>query len=415
MALLCFFMPLHTMLFDVIIPGSIDNFWRDALLVCALLTTLLKRSRSGQLHLKLGKYGINIFLMAIVSLFYVLLSDQLWLAVRTVRTYLMPLIIYFIIVNMNTSEEYINCLEKIIVYEAFVLSIWGIFQALVLGDSFLVKLGYPSLGEHLSSASFYINGYFGAQRNTATFVSPNTFGVYLAVAIILFQNKYKEYKHGMWILFCLAAGLVTTFSRSAMLGVIIAILVLKLKKRTIQIRMGKMVPFLLLMGAGIVVDAVLLEGRTLEMLWNNVAGAITLTDASAQKHLMDLVEPIAIIMDHPLGLGLGNNGPLAISLLENANAVESSIYLLMYNFGILGGIIFLWPYMRESLRCLQRIHFAEVSGGVCIMVLVTYLLLPNVETYEILFFVYLLIAMGEKRSYLYQGSKSYSKLEKEIG
>ncbi|MBZ4291932.1 hypothetical protein LAJ53_15560, partial [Streptococcus pneumoniae] len=65
-----------------------------------------------------------------------------------------------------------------------------------------------------------------------------------------------------------------------------------------------------------------------------------MTDSSAVKHLEDLWLPLLKVIDYPLGLGFGNNGPIVLSLYHSANLVESSIYLLAYDFGILGMFIY---------------------------------------------------------------------------
>ncbi|WP_230691110.1 hypothetical protein, partial [Streptococcus pneumoniae] len=68
------------------------------------------------------------------------------------------------------------------------------------------------------------------------------------------------------------------------------------------------------------------ENVIINMLYSSYSSTLNLTDSSAVKHLEDLWLPLLKVIDYPLGLGFGNNGPIVLSLYHSANLVESSIY-----------------------------------------------------------------------------------------
>jgi hypothetical protein len=399
--ILVIFMPMHRMLFDAIIPGSIDNLWRDVLIILSFFLLLGKKRG----RMKLGNYGMVIILMWIICLLYTAFSDRVALSLNLTRTYCVPMLIYFILINANLSEEFIKRIEKIFIYVAVILTIFGVFQAFVLGDSFLVSLGYATRdGVHLKSNAFYISGYFGIQRVTSTFTAPNICGVYLGMAVILLSMRMKEIKRSKILLLILAVGLITTFSRSAILGTILGLLLChraQLKLIDIPKIIRTVIPLAIIALIGvIIVDRAVLNGLITNMVVHSITITVNGTDSSAAKHLFDLWEPIERILKNPFGLGFGHNGPIVLASDSNANLVESSVYLLAYNFGILGTIVFLYPYIREAWRVFRKRKHNLVSGAICVMALFTYLLLPNIETYEIIFFVYFFMGL----SYIEKGS-----------
>lgn len=387
--ILIILMPLHNMIFDLIIPGNVDNLWRDIFLISGIL--LLIATHHGKF--KVGRYGTIISLIWVMILSYSLISDRLALALNLARTYLLPTLIYFIIINQVFSSKFIVKLENIFIYEAAVLAVWGIFQAFVLGDQFLKNLMYGGGGK--LSDSFYINGFFGIQRVTSTLVSPNICGVYFGMAIILIQSKLDESKRNKGLLFIVALGLILTFSRSAIIGTFLVLLIAHRKSvKKYKIKLTYIFSLLVVIVAALVVDNVALGGVVVRMLQRSISTTLNMTDSSALKHWSDLWDPIGIVLKNPLGLGFGYSGPVVLSRYGEANLVESSIYLLTYNFGIIGMIIYIIPFISEILTLFRKPRSElTLSGEICAEVMFTYMLLPNVETYEIIFFVYFFIAI----------------------
>ena len=117
------------------------------------------------------------------------------------RRYAIPLAVLFIAAHIDFNGEE-QKLFKYIFYLIVVLSIFGAFQAQVLGDNFLRNLGYPveysyGYGREMLYNSFYFGG-LGIQRVVATLSSSNicalVFGtslLYFLVCSPIFNVKYK--------------------------------------------------------------------------------------------------------------------------------------------------------------------------------------------------------------------------------
>ncbi|MCI8352321.1 MAG: hypothetical protein HFJ58_01670 [Clostridia bacterium] len=404
--LLVVFVPMHKMLFDIIIKGNLDNLWRDILLIVCFVGLIFVNNKK----IRLGRYGISIALMWGVVLIYTVTSDRVDMAFNLARTYLIPTLIYFIIINSNISQERLKKIEDIFILVATALSIFGMFQAFVLGDEFLVQLGYNSNGNHLASNAFYIGGFYGNQRVTSTLAAPNICGIYFGIAIIVLYSKLKEKKVYKYFMIILILGLITTFSRSAILGTIFAFLIYyKNNRKQIKHTRKEIINIIAIILVGIsialILDKFLLDNLITRMIQRSFTSTVTMTDASAQKHLSDLWEPLNIIFTNPLGLGFGHNGPIVLAQYKDANLVESSIYLLAYDFGIIGMIIYVFPYIAEIFRGVFTNNKA-VSPAMLSLVMITYLLLPNVETFEIIFFAYFFMGLSELKEKNENGEKN---------
>ena len=114
------------------------------------------------------------------------------------------------------------------------------------------------------------------------------------------------------------------------------------------------------------------------------------TDLSTQQHIKDLYEPLRIIALNPFGRGFGNNGPMAVEFSSLSQNVESSFYLMMYEMGPICGLFPILPYLviiRKTYRQ-RKTNIFFAPAAISVTCLFTYLLLPNIQTYEILFFCY---------------------------
>ena len=142
------------------------------------------------------------------------------------------------------------------------------------------------------------------------------------------------------------------------------------------------------------------NGHFMEMLIHSVGSIINKTDASSAAHLKDMYEPMAIVIKSPFwGLGFGNNGPLALKFSSSALAVESSYYLMMYEEGIIFGLLFFLPYFLVIKKGIKEKNKGYmVSFFVCIAIVITYIFLPNCQIFEILFYSYVFIGLYSNKS-----------------
>lgn len=395
-------MPFHYLLSERLLSGSsLDNFWRDLLLLLLLMSILF----GGKGKLLLGRAGKSIIIADSVVLIFLIISPNFGLALNISRTYIVPSLIYFIIVNINISNEQVIKWFKVIFMTAVVVSIYGLFQAFILGDSFLIKLGYPHSGGYLSS-SYYINGFLGKQRVTGTLVSPNICGVFLAISLflIIFLEKLTL-RRKIMLGFPILVAFICTLSRSSIIAFIFTITIFKLLKYKDSHKHLKLVLRVKYVIIGLI--CILVFGIAVlyldQQYLNGLVGRMLLasskmSDLSAVKHLEDLLTPMNTIFSHPFGLGFGNNGPKVYAYNTNANMVESSIYLSIYDFGIIGGIFFVFPYFKAIQLGIKKSNiYMRYALGIGVFLLFTYILLPNIQEYEPLFYFYFILGIANNK------------------
>ena len=388
------FVPLYYFICEILLSGSqVDNSIRD--IVILILIALTAKSR-------LKKNDLPICLSCTILMLFGLGSFILFSypgTLNVLRSYLMPMVFYFVCRNYNFSEREYIILQRLIILELAVVGILGLYQAFFLGDSFLVELGYPSRDGFLDATSYYIGGFFGYQRNIASFVSPNTCGVVIATALIIhIIDSIKFIESRRWLVtFSLSVALLGTFSRSAIVGTAISVIFVNFIVKKWRIRISKKMIWVIpicLCSLGLVyfIDSLFLNGLFFKMLSSSFVGTINKTDLSALKHIEDLFLPMETILDNPFGLGFGSNGPMAIAVNTNAHAVESSIYLMMFEVGVIPAIIVFLPYVKLIVDTIRNKKYRFYApAAIVTMVLITYLLLPNIQTYEVGFFAMMYI------------------------
>lgn len=401
LCLLLLLLPLHYYICECFLSKTkFDNVLRDFVIVILFLIALYKS------RIKLGKHDLlvlaNCFVMIIFAICSILKNSFPGTA-NILRTYLIPQLMFIIASHLKINEKQYRNINRIVVVGLSLIAIYGVFQAFVLGDKFLIKIGYPSNGNFLDGYSYYISGFFGNQRSVGTFISPNVCGAILSIAICVYLYS-KVIKKNKLLLFFLVIGLIATFSRSAMIGLLLSIIVImllngkriKVTQKMLTIGLGSLVVGLLLV---VYVDSRYFGGLFSDMIMRTLTSAFNSTDPSAKAHMGDLVEPLTLIIKHPFGLGFGNNGPMALELSNSANIVENSYYLMIYELGWIFGILFFAPYFLVIIETIKNKKYNNfLPASVAIVTCFTYILLPNVQTYEILFYSFMYMGFYYNRN-----------------
>ncbi len=402
---LIIYMPFHYYICELFLKGtSFDNLARDIFILILFILVSI------QYGLRLNKIGMIVAFNAVVLVLFALVSAIYYSYPGTfnvLRTYLIPLCMYFICSRIALNEAQLKTIHKLIIVELAIIATYGFFQAFFLGDDFAIMLGYPSQNGYLSSSSYYIGGFFGFQRSVGTFISPNICGVVLGISLcLLITNCVQITKLKRYILIAFTGiGLLATFSRSAIVGMLFAIVFLNIAKLK-KVNYSPLKIFFSVLGiviiiiATILIDKYYLDNLFTDMLYSSFNGMIMRKDLSTRKHIEDLYKPLVTVILHPFGLGFGSNGPMAIETVGAlANTVESSIYLMMYEVGIVFGILFFYPVAHVIFRTWKNKQYKYYApAAICIMVLITFVLLPNVQTYEILFYIFVFIGFYDNKN-----------------
>lgn len=133
------------------------KYLRDLVLI-GIVFLCLARS-SGRMKLNISKGIVAILILIIMC--QITQTDSVSTYVLFVRRYLEPILILMLASDIKPIDEtqYKDFL-RFILNLMFILSGWGIFQAFILGPSFLIKMGYPigysySYGMETLKSSFF--------------------------------------------------------------------------------------------------------------------------------------------------------------------------------------------------------------------------------------------------------------------
>ena len=389
------FVPFHYWICEILLPNTqVDNFIRDSIIIALFIYVLVK-------GILLTDITIILICIDIIILFYCLCSilngNNAYAVLNATRVYIVPPLIYIVSSNLNFDHKQVQTIQKLIVSEFVTLAAWGIFQALVLGDDFLIKIGYTGENGFLSDNSFYISGFYGYQRVNSVFVSPNIYAIIctIVLSLALLPKLFRSSSLKILGFFILVCSLILSFSRSAIFAFISAYIICYILKHKIAINkiLYIVISFVVFLLIFFYIDISLLDNQIYSMVTRSFLGIFNGTDSSAMRHFSDLVQPLETIFQHPFGLGLGTNGPLALGTIENPHLVESSIYLMIYELGFIGVIMFA-PFLKIIFN--RRAHF--ISRLISLTCIINFFFLPNIQTFDVIFFYYLVIGLFDNQS-----------------
>lgn len=404
-----FLMPFHVLIFNVM-DIKVLSLWRDALIFLLLATTLLAPNRI------IGKDKLRTALATrtlICVIFAILLHDSTMSAgiwVNVLRIYIIPAMIVFPLARMCRSERFVKKSCQIYISTAVAISIFGIVQMFLIGRPFLQLMG-------VGHGSVFLTD--GTQRNIGVFESANVMAMFVLIAMIIcseIDGLYEARKTRIIILGILLISLVLTFSMSAIgaLGIIILYKIIKKKKRAISRK--KVIQVLVgLMLFGVVGLIVILSSPALyefvqvqlsEKIWDildTLAGTNQNTSTSAAIHFDSLTSGFELVWENLNGLGFAKESYMVSDKVFNRpliGAKESSILTILYDFGVLVGILYLIPYFigtfysgkyRRSARLRPDMDRSRKYIGV--VILVSYIFLPLIQSYELTFFTFYFMAI----------------------
>jgi hypothetical protein len=216
------------------------------------------------------------------------------------------------------------------------LAIGSAYETFILGP-LPRQLLYIAVVDSYLSTSFTATGY-GLVRASATMVGPLEFGALCMVALIIVFTYRKPIAVALLPLL----GLLLSVSRSAIIGSVIALFVLAIRRKYI-------VKFV----AGFIATALLLAVLIPVLgLSDLVAASSNGTDPSLNGHQNEIRDGFQVIADHPLGLGAGSFGP-------SGRAIESSFVTIPAEYGVPAGIMF----ASFVVACFLRVYSMKTNLG----------------------------------------------------
>lgn len=414
-------LPLHTQVFYMVLPfythmsKDIVSIWKEAIFVFLILiftfNFMLRIDSLKLLPIDLIILSFILFLFLEVSI-----SDNRSEALYGFRVFSEPLVVFYLARHARLSIKTINKFFIAMFYLGVIISAWGIIQASILGDKFLINLGYDSLNGKLMT-SFYI-AMFYFQRAVGTFGSPNTFGIYLQLCIMLgiYLNYHKlitckkVYYLSNILMLC---ALIYSFSRSAILALILSLtlftsLIYGLRKCMFSI-------FIIASVLSIVFTFIFFSNKDIiEPLITHTTNTLTLQDPSVVGHIDSINNSINFTLKNPLGIGLGKTGPRASARTGVFINSENSFFILLFDLGIYGLFLYLFLLCLIIVNLytkISNIAFCSIKSlyvvilSILIGQLIAWNLLPYIVELETTLLLFFLVGLAYNN---YLGANEYA-------
>ena len=351
--LLIILLAINYMIVEIILKSNfVLSCLRDILLASLLILTVRK------IKVTISKPFYCVIIFMILAALALCHTNSLATGIIAIRRYYFPILFLFCISNIDidNNNHYIICfMVKLLA----LLSAWGIFQADILGDSFLRKIGYPlvysyAYGRDMLYNSFYF-GNLGIQRVVSTFSSSNIYGlcsgIVLIASIILYEYINIKCKNILIIL--ILAGYILSFSRSNFLALLVIFIVYLRKyiphKKIVYFSITVLIIALIIWGIIQGNSGVLYKIST--WIVNTFAGRESSSAARSGIWKAAFMESVK----HPLGLGYGHVGALANSDLATSQVYssENSYLTIALDMGWLGTFLYIF-FLASLVKVLIR-------------------------------------------------------------
>ncbi len=354
------FLPFHS----VFISGFLAiyvvevSFWKE-LVVAAMISTLLVTGR-----IRLSYQNITLALASLLMIIYcsiLFFVEPSVGAFAGLKNYILPWLGFLCILGSRLTSSDCNDLLRLFEKVAVFSVVYALFQAYILGDSFLLAAGFePNIWNSAKlKFSFYINeGQI--QRANGGFAGPIVFAVYLYIAILLYYERVVMAKGKLGVVgIIILIGFLATMVRSAFLALAIVYVVFYWKDFR-KIINWKNLLYAIFAIVFLVILAYKWNGlyETIAQFWSmSVGGA---HDPSKVGHFLSYTNGMKAVGDYPLlGRGLGTYGPLAPLYFENGEVVESTLLSLFLELGLIGSVLTLLPllflYLNENFGAGRKI------------------------------------------------------------
>ncbi|OZQ61772.1 hypothetical protein CA600_24225 [Paenibacillus sp. VTT E-133280] len=328
------------------------NYIRDFVIIVCFVIFLLKKNN----HKILGvmnstdrnlMLGINLlFANYVIGFFISLANGYMVLAIKGVHLNIIPILLVYIISNStNINEEFIAKFIKSSILIGLIVSIVGIFFYLVKPGIF----GQLLLIFSQQDESNYLQ-VLNYSRMVSTFLSPNVFGSYMAISLLLtihlaLTNKIRNI-FAVILIVVFSVCLILSFSRGAWafaIGGIFLLLILsrnKFSKRQLEFATLSLIAIILIF---LVMPFV---NRGLEeYLLSRLRSIFDFSNESSYGRSDNWMEVLKAVSNNIFGLGLGIASinlsyypELAQKL--GVNVVDGYYIKIIAETGIIGLILF---------------------------------------------------------------------------
>jgi len=389
-------LPLHNIVMSLLYGGGVRGHaldaiqaWKEILLATAALAVAARAARAHALPFRPNwLYGLALAYGAIVVLYALTPQSALdgHAGTRAIlyglRHDLVPVAAYLL--GRAVVPE-IRRVGTIVVAAAAAVAAWGLIEVYAVPIEwwrhsgavgyFHQELGYDYHGPAGLPENFAFNSSDGLfRRLVSTFVSPLATAYMLLVALLLLAVNRRRPRAAAALGVVLAAGLLWTFSRSTIVALAGALVVL-----AIALRRWWPVGAAVVVAAGGLAFASVFHDIAPRTHWyasdlpyqeaqakakgplpksSGLKGTATLGEPSIRSHWESLKAGIHTVTHHPQGFGLGNAGTTAQRFGVKLETGESNYTELGAEAGIAGALAFIawslalfWTLLRKAWQC----------------------------------------------------------------
>lgn len=316
------------------------------------------------------------------------------------RRYIFPVVLLYLILAFNeySEEEYYDLLRYIL-NTLFILSLWGLFQAIVLGDEFLIKVGYPTkysygYGMVKLKDSFYF-GNLGIQRFVSTLSNTNVCALIWGVCIIVLLSQKKMFSSKANIVkigtICLAY--IYTFSRANILAMSIILVVFF--KEIIPIKVKKWLKYIFILIVLIIIIAFISRNDFIMRIYSWIVASLSGKEASASGRALIWYEAWKMFIHNPLGYGFGYVGSYAQSMNVDGFVHAENSYLAMAIDTGIGGIVcyvgFLLGFVKKFKYC--KSESGNVGKAIVLYMMICFFFSNHIYDMEAVSIVFMLAGL----------------------
>lgn len=404
--------PFDYMLFGCLLKNiPIIGFWNDLLLIFLIIVLSGKIYQTKKLDLNMVEYSF--IFISILLLISIVVTGHFISNLYMLRIYIVPMAYYFVMRRIHCSEKLLSIIVTLIVILATAISIYGIFQAFILGDTFLEAINYRVGG--LTDA-FYLH-LSDIQRVTATFVAPNTCSMYLIFTLIisLFLNQFVIINK-FFLRICqsiILIAIITTFSRTGWIALAICIIVYliryyRFKEENLltffKTNYKKIIFYIVIFSiALLLIDICLLDGIISQNILTLCINTLTFNDTSLNAHIYSIINSLNESFSHLFGFGLYGVGPKA-TVVSNPAYVklpESSLFVMILSVGFIIGIFWIISYMMfllDAKRLRKEMRFT--IEYLILALFIFYLSLPMIQEIDVMSFLFGFIGLISSRTFI---------------
>ncbi|RWZ88330.1 MAG: hypothetical protein EO766_08035 [Hydrotalea sp. AMD] len=374
----------------IILEGSdkIISLWKETIIIVSFFKILKLQIFNHYLFSK--KFPFILFsLIIFVELFMLIFAPEKNDALVSFKVYCFPLITAYCTSNMKMSESFLNKLLKNLIFSSFFVFLISHLQLYFFSNQFALLMG---IADYIASSGEIVFKYtasviMGHQRMYGPFAGPNELGLYTSLIICFFSFVLFKYKLSKvnkifitFILLIALATLIQTFSRISWLFTGLFFFI-SFRKITFK----KEVLFSLLM-----LFSILLFLYFTTDFGNIFLSSIKFEEASAEGRPDSFFDGLKMIINHPMGLGIGT---VQYSATKQLWQTEIFWWLVLVENGVFIGLLIFYSYLITFINLnIKKSLFAQFAKNSLIITIVVGFL--SVIVFEPTFITFLWIFVG---------------------